>query len=169
MQLRDLIPWGRHDHRPHDGALIPSAARRDEEGHPFLTLHREVNRLFDDVFREFGGAGFGRVSWPTVEVSEDSKAIRVSAELPGMDEDDVDVVFDDGVLILRGEKRSDVEDKDRHYSEHFYGRFERVVPVPVAIDEDGIKAQFKKGVLTVTLPKSKAQQESVRRIPINRG
>lgn len=172
MQLRDLIPWGRHeqDHRAQQGALATSGLRRDEETHPFLTLHREVNRLFDDVFRDFGCSLFGRTAnWPSVEVSEDSKAIRVSAELPGMDENDVDVAFEDGVLVLRGEKRADVEDKDRHYSEHYYGRFERVVPVPVAIDEDAIKATFKKGVLTVTLPKSKAQQEGVRRIPISKG
>ena len=169
MQLRDLIPWGRQDHRPHEGALTTTTPRRDEEAHPFLTLHREMNRLFDDVFRDFGGSMFGRANWPSVEVSEDAKAIRVSAELPGMDENDVDIVFEDGALLLRGEKRSDVEDRDRHYSEHYYGRFERVVPVPVAIDEDAIKANFKKGVLTVTLPKSKAQQDGVRRIPISKG
>jgi len=167
MQLRDLIPWGRHEHPPQASRAL-TTTRSDEDTHPFLALHREVNRLFDDVFRDFAGGVGGRGAWPSVEVSETDKEVRVCAELAGMDEDDVDVVYDDGVLTLRGEKRSDVEDKRRHYSEHFYGRFERVIPIPVAVDENAIKATFKKGVLTVALPKSRAQQEGVRRIPISK-
>lgn len=167
MQLRDLIPWGRHEHHPAPASRALPVTRQEDDTHPFLALHREVNRLFDDVFRDFG-AGFGRSAWPSVEVSETDKEVRVCAELPGLDENDVDVVYDDGVLTLRGEKRSDVEDKRRHYSEHFYGRFERVIPIPVAVDEDAIKATFKKGVLTVALPKTRAQQEGVRRIPISK-
>ena len=167
MNVRDLIPWTRGGRRPGENAL--TTAERNDDGHPFLVLHREMNRLFDDVFRDFGAPTLGRQAWPSLEVSEDDKAIRVSAELPGMEEDDVDVVFDDGVLVLRGEKRKDVEDDDRRYSEHYYGRFERVIPVPVAIDEDAIKAKFKQGVLTVTLPKTRAQQDGVRRIAIDKG
>lgn len=167
MQIRDLIPWNRQTNGADERAL--PTTRRDDEAYPFLTLHREMNRLFDEVFRDFGPAGFGRANWPSLEVTEDDKAVRVSAELPGMDENDVDVVFDNGVLTLRGEKRSDVKDKDRHYSEHHYGRFERAVPMPVGIDESGIKASFNRGVLSVTLPRSKTQQEGVRRIPIDKG
>ena len=97
MNVRDLIPWTRGGRRPGENAL--TTAERNDDGHPFLVLHREMNRLFDDVFRDFGAPTLGRQAWPSLEVSEDDKAIRVSAELPGMEEDDVDVVFDDGVLV----------------------------------------------------------------------
>jgi HSP20 family protein len=168
MQMRDLIPWSRQSERG-SGRDLMTGHTREAESHPFLTLHREMNRLFDDAFRGFGTADLGATNWPSLEVAEDQKAIRISAELPGMDEHDVDVAYQDGALTIRGEKRSDVEDKDRHYTEHFYGRFERTVPVPVAIDEDAIDARFKKGVLTVTLPKSHTQRDGVRRIPIVKG
>ncbi len=164
MQIRDLIPWGRHE----DRGLTSAAAKQDVDGHPFLTLHREMNRLFDEVFRDLGTTSLREPSWPSLEVTEDDNSIQVSAELPGMDENDVDVVFENGALTLRGEKQSANEDKARQYSEHYYGRFERVVPIPVAVDEDAIKANVKNGVLTVTLPKSKAQQQNARRISISK-
>jgi len=169
MNMRQLIPWSRTNGNGSDNtSLVP---RRDEEAHSFLTLHREMNRLFDDVFRGmpgFGGFGSGAMaSWPALELAEDDQAIRISAELPGMDEKDVDVVFQDGLLAIRGEKRSDVEARDRRYSEHHYGRFERVIPVPVEVDPDQVRATFQKGVLTVALPKSRKQQENTRRVPIN--
>lgn len=167
MQVRDLIPWVRADNRASGSAV--TTTRQEEDNHPFLTLHREMNRLFDDVFRDFGAPPLGRANWPSLEVVEDDKMIRVSAELPGMDESDIDLAFENGVLAIRGEKRAEVEDGDRRYSEHYYGSFQRAVPIPVAVDETAIDAKFSKGVLTVTLPKSKAQQDNLRRIPISKG
>ncbi|MEI9850302.1 MAG: Hsp20/alpha crystallin family protein [Sphingomonas sp.] len=75
-----------------------------------------MNRLFDDVFRGFGVPAFGRfdqaVGWPRVELGETDKELRITAELPGLDEKDVEITVEDGVLTLRGEKRAQVEDKD---------------------------------------------------------
>jgi HSP20 family protein len=167
MNMRDLIPWGRN------AQTTPSPYR--EEGDPFLTLHREMNRLFDDVFRGFDIAPFGSfggmgrmAGWPSVEVSETDKDIRVSAELPGLEEKDVEVLMSDGVLTIRGEKRSEVEDKSRAFSERTYGRFERRIPLGWEVEEDKVKASFQNGVLTVTMPKSAKAAAKARRIAINR-
>jgi HSP20 family protein len=134
-----------------------------------------MNRLFDDVFRGFDIAPFGSfggmgrmAGWPSVEVSETDKDIRVSAELPGLEEKDVEVLMSDGVLTIRGEKRSEVEDKSRAFSERTYGRFERRIPLGWEVEEDKVNASFRNGVLTVTMPKSAKAAAKARRIAINR-
>jgi len=167
MSVRDLIPWGRTSNAP-----VPSLYR-DEDRSPFLSLHREVNRLFDEVFRGFegrlpalGAAQSLSAVWPSVEISETEKAITVTAEIPGLDENDVEVLLEEGMLTLKGEKRSESEDRDRQFSERFYGRFERRIPLAAEIAEDQVDARFKNGVLTVTLPKTEKAQTQVKRIAI---
>ncbi len=153
-------------------AIRPRAFRESDRD-PFLSLHREVNRLFDDVFRGFGSglpsvgslAGFGR-DWPTVEISDGEKEIKLTAEVPGLEERDIEVLLNDGVLTLKGEKRSETEDKEKQFSERFYGRFERRIPLGYEVQEDKVDARFKNGVLTVTLPKSEKAQSQVKRIAI---
>ena len=165
MPIKDLIPWNR-------GREL--SVRRDEEtSNPFLTLHREMNRLFDDAFRSFdtplgfGDRPFGRgFGWPNIEVSDGANEVKVSAELPGLDEKDVDIHLADGVLTISGEKKTETEDKDRMFSERYYGSFERRIPVD-DIDPDKVKASFKNGVLTVTLPRLPTARSNVRRIAIN--
>lgn len=166
MNMRDLIPWGRHQ---------LASGRSREEGDPFMTLHREMNRLFDDVFRTFdmspfggGMGGMGRMAgWPSLEVVETDKDVRVSAELPGLEDKDVEVLMNDGVLTIRGERKSEVEDKDRSFSERYYGRFERRIPIPWEVEADKVEASFRNGLLTVTMPKSAQAASHVKRIPIN--
>jgi HSP20 family protein len=163
MALRDLISWGREQ------PSVPS--RRGEEVSPFLTLHREMNRLFDDVFNNFDNTPslLGRMpAWPSVEVVQSDKDVRISAELPGLDEKDVEVLVDDDVLTIRGEKRSETEDQERRFSERYYGRFERVIPLPFAVEEDKAEASFNNGVLTVTLPRSAKAEDKAKRIAIGR-
>jgi HSP20 family protein len=147
--------------------------RRGDEVSPFLTLHREMNRLFNDVFRGFDLAPFGTghfldhgINWPNIEVSETAKEVKVTAELPGLDEKDIDVELANGVLAIKGEKKTETEDKDRRFSERYYGHFERRIPVD-DVDEDEVSASFKNAVLTVTLPKSAKAQEKVKRIAVN--
>ncbi|MDR6817449.1 HSP20 family protein [Neorhizobium sp. 2083] len=167
MSVRDLIPWGRNN-----GNQVPSVLR-DDDRDPFLSLHREVNRLFDDVFRGFGsglrafgsGTGFS-AGWPSVEISDTNNEIRVTAEVPGLEEKDIEVLLNDGVLTLKGEKRSETEDKDRQFTERYYGRFERRIPLGVEVKDDQVDARFKNGVLTVTLPKTDKAQSQVKRIAI---
>jgi HSP20 family protein len=169
MSVRDLIPWNRSN-----GNQLPSVFR-DDDRDPFLSLHREMNRLFDDVFRGFDSrlpaigrfSSFGGGGWPNVEISDSEKEIRVTAEVPGLEEKDIEVMLEDGVLTLKGEKRSETEDKDRQFSERFYGRFERRIPLGYEVEDDKVSASFKNGVLTVALPKTERAQAKAKRIAIN--
>jgi HSP20 family protein len=161
MAIRDLIPWN----RPRTPAV-----RHEGAAEPFLALHQEINRLFDDFSRSFGMPAFGMdhsFGWPTVEMSETDKEIKVQAELPGLDEKEFEVLLSDGALTIRGEKKRESEDKGRHVSERFYGLFERRIPLPTEIQEDKVDASFKKGVLTVTLPKSPEAATKTKRIAVN--
>jgi HSP20 family protein len=160
MSVRDLIPRMRSR----------SPVVRSENANPLMAFHQEMNRLFDEFWRDFDGndASLTRsFGFPHVEVSETDRDLKVEAELPGMDEKDLEVLLDNGVLTLRGEKKSETEDKSRRFSERYYGRFERRIPLPVEVQEDKINASFKKGVLTVTLPKSDEAAQRIRKLPIN--
>jgi HSP20 family protein len=161
MPMRDLIPWSR-------GRDV--SVHRGDDFNPFVSLQREMNRLFDDVFRGFDfpmstSRLFDRGGWPSLELSETDNDVKVVAELPGLDEKDVQVELANGVLTIKGEKKTENEDKDRLFSERYYGRFERRIAVD-NVEEEKIAASFKNGVLTVTLPKS-AEAQQVKRIPIN--
>lgn len=132
-----------------------------------------MNRLFDDVFRGFDISPFGSdrffdrsVGWPNIEVSETGHEVKVTADLPGMDEKDVQIELANGVLAIRGEKKTETEDKERLFSERYYGQFERRIPVD-DVEQDKVSASFKNGVLSVTLPKSQTAQQKVKRIAIN--
>lgn len=163
MARTNLIPWGR------DRDLSTS---RSEDYNPFLTLHREMNRLFDDAFRGFdlapaSGSLFEQSArWPSIEVNETDKDVKVTAELPGLEEKDVQVEVANGALSIKGEKKTETEDKDRKFSERYYGRFERRIPIE-DVDQDKISAAFKNGVLTVTMPKLPQAESKVKRIAIN--
>jgi HSP20 family protein len=174
MAIRDLIPWNRGR---------DMTERHGEFANPFMTLHREMNRLFDEAFRGFDLAPFGghRGSndlwssgwggwggWPHIELSETENAFKVTAELPGLEEKDVDVQLNNGVLVIKGEKKTETEDKNRLFSERYFGRFERRIPVE-DVEEDKVSATFKNGVLTVMLPRTAPATEHVKRIAINAG
>jgi HSP20 family protein len=163
MSVRDLIPWTKSQQL--------STGR--EAFDPFLTLHREMNRLFDDAFRGLGSLGRignplmeGQFAWPRLELSETDKAVTVSAELPGLSEKDVQVEIANGVLSIRGEKKAERSDEPKFVSERYYGSFERQIPLE-GVEEDKAQADFKNGVLTVTLPKSEQSNGNVKRIAIN--
>lgn len=145
---------------------------------PLLSLHREMNRLFDDVFRgsrsfapaaiQGGGTSAATFS-ANMDVAETDKEVRVCVDLPGVDEKDVDVTLDNDLLTIRGEKKFGQENGDDKTSYHFvergYGRFQRSLRLPFQANPDEVKAAFDNGVLTVTVPKS-AQQARSRRIQI---
>ncbi|MBB3395386.1 MULTISPECIES: Hsp20/alpha crystallin family protein [unclassified Rhizobium] len=165
MSVRDLIPWSR------GSSQVPSVYRGDDMD-PFLSLHRNVNRLFDEVFRGFGSPSlFGDTpfngAWPHVEIEENDNEIRITAEVPGIDPDAVEVLLEDGVLTLRGENKRETEDKDRRFSERYYGRFERRLALGRQVDENNVAATFKNGLLTVTLPKTEKARANVKRITID--
>ena len=159
MANRDLTPWtgGR--------GLTPFG--RD----PFTSFRREVDRLFDDFFapaeaRSFGAAG--AALWPSVDVRETDQAYIVTAELPGLEQKDIELNLRDNVLTLSGEKRQEKSDGEngRSYTERTYGRFERTLPLGADVDADRVEATFKNGILTVTVAKSAQAKDKARRIEI---
>ena len=149
---------------------------------PFLALHREMNRLFDDVLRGGGvapstggqgpGGGGTPLLAPQMDVSETDDEVRLQAELPGVAEQDIEVSLDEDVLTIRAEKKQErrEERQGMHFSERAYGTFQRSLRLPFRIDPDQVRARFENGVLSVTLPKPRPpQQERARRIQVQGG
>lgn len=138
---------------------------------PFHSLHRDVNRLFDDLFRHHSAAPQNAELqgpiMPSIDVSETGEEVRIRAELPGVSENDIDVSLDGDVLIIRGEKKFERTDEKENYHvvERSYGTFQRALRLPWPIDPAKVGAAFDNGVLTVTLPKG-AEPEKSRRIPV---
>lgn len=171
--VRDIIPWRR---KKEDSRL---ARRGRNEDHPLEALHREMDQLFEDFF---GNLETG-LSWPrwsglrsqsdawtlNVDVAEDDNEIRVSADVPGMEEKDIDVELSDNLLTIKGEKNQERDEKkpDYHVVERSYGSFHRSIPLPGGLEQDKAKARFKKGVLTITVPKSAQTKTSRKQIPIS--
>jgi HSP20 family protein len=156
MNVKDLVPWGKNRSR--------DVSRFADQTSPFLGLHRERNRMFDDFMRDFDLPGRNVTSWPHIELSETDDEIKVVAELAGLEERDVDVTLEEGVLTLKGQKT--LEKNGTVYSERWEGAFERMIPVGEDVDPDKVKASFKNGVLTVRLQKKPAAQRQVKRIAI---
>ncbi|MFC4727661.1 Hsp20/alpha crystallin family protein [Coralloluteibacterium thermophilus] len=162
MSVSQLIPWSRNRN-----AAVAPAPTRD----PILSLHNEMNRLFDELWSQLDmprpGLGLLRgAQWPQIEMTEDDGNIVVSAELPGMGDKDVEVLVEDQTLILRGERRIEQQDNPRRVSERYYGRFERRVPLDAEVVPDQAKAAFSDGVLTVTLPKNPQSRGNAIRVPV---
>lgn len=153
--------------------LTPYRSRvpgNDTPGSSLFDLHRQINRVFD-LFHQDGDSGFyGRagMSAPAMDIHQTDDAIEITAELPGVKEEDVDLSIDDGVLTLRGEKKSTRGDDESGYRERTYGSFERRITLPANIDEDSCSADFSDGVLTITLPKSEEKARG-RKIPLGKG
>ncbi len=166
--------------------VAPSEAGR----HPLFSLQREVDRLFDDFTRGFSMFPFGErggdvrspmFGWsgratealaPSVDVAETDKAFEISAELPGMGEEDIDVSLSDGILTLKGEKREESKQEDEakgyYLSERLYGSFQRAFRLPDGVDQERIEAHFDKGVLKVTLPKTPEAAKRQRKIAVKK-
>jgi HSP20 family protein len=171
MSMRELTPD--RTYAPFGWSEI--YGRGNEENDPLLTLHREMNRLFGDVYRgtlrghDVTPFGLSRpTAWPNVEVAKSDNEIKVTAELPGLEEKDVRVELSDNTLIIDGERKG-VEDKNRWFSERYYGHFERRIPLNWEVEEDKAAASFRNGVLTVTLPRSAKAQQHTKRIPVHNG
>jgi len=141
-------------------SLIPVGRERSAFAQPFVSLQREIDRLFEDFGRGLpsfagGNGGNGGALVPSTDVTETDKEIEITAELPGLEEKDVQVNFADGVLTIRGEKKAEKEEKDKNYRlvERSYGAFERSIALPDGVKPEDVKATIAKGVLTVKVPK----------------
>lgn len=158
------------DHLPTFGNKRNLPVGRDEWPGPFNNWRREMNRIFDNFFNDFRLEPFEeRTGWsPRVNVKESEKEVQISAELPGLDEKDIDLGISDDRIILRGEKKLEKEERaDNFYRmECSYGSFHREIPLPSAVEIDQVTANFKKGVLTVHLPKKADAQKNIKKITI---
>ena len=152
---------------------------------PFLTLRGQVDRLFDEFAGDwrmpslrrdlFDWEPFRTPLWThglvdvRFDVSETDKALELTAELPGIDEKDVELVLSDGVLTLKGEKRAEKEEKEKDYylSERRYGAFSRSMRLPETVDPGKIKATFDKGVLRIVVPKRAEAKAKKKKIAIS--
>lgn len=160
-------------------------AAREEALSPPDALRREVDRIFDD-FRPAGWRlPFRRPSafeltWPRLEgwqvapamdMVEKEDAYEITAELPGLDEKNVEIKLANGNLVIKGEKKEEKEEREKEYylSERRYGSFQRMFRVPEGVDTDKIDASFKKGLLTVTLPKSPTAKQNEKQINVKAG
>lgn len=162
---------------------LPVKTEKSAAATPFASLRREIDRLFDDfdggVWRTpFRSSVFDVMpfwsresKWPAapaVDFTDTEKAYEITADLPGIDEKNVEVKVANGVLTIKGEKQEEKEEKKKDYylRERNYGAFERAFQVPDGVDTDKIEASFKKGVLTVTLPKKAEAQAAAKKIDV---
>ncbi|MDG4887916.1 MULTISPECIES: Hsp20/alpha crystallin family protein [unclassified Mesorhizobium] len=164
----------------------PASPRSDNWTTPLESLRREVDRLFDDFhpFHPFdfrlpsSRSLFGRdlptfrsTAWPVapaMDLVEKANGFEISAELPGIDEKNVDIKLANNILTIKGEKNEEKEEKEKDYylSERRYGSFQRSFQLPEGVDADKIDASFAKGVLTVKLPKTAEAQKAEKKITV---
>jgi HSP20 family protein len=131
---------------------------------PFVDLQRQVNRVFDDVVRDFGVTPWSEdgsaTITPHINIDETDHAIEVSAELPGVKQEELDVSLDDNILTIRGEKRREHKDERARISECYYGTFQRTIELPFTPNPEQVQAQLENGMLKITLPKPEQVQRT---------
>jgi HSP20 family protein len=161
--IHTLVPW----------------RRTQPERYARLDLYDELDRVFENFLQGFGlpasgavaAAAAPRVFAPRMDVSESESAYRVDAELPGLEEKDISVTLENGVLSIAGERKQEQESQDEkrgfHHKESFRGSFQRSLRLPDEIDEKGISASYKNGVLSIVIPKLPKARPETRTIPVS--
>jgi HSP20 family protein len=156
--------------------LLPEAVRKAGTGndHPFYSLQKDMNSLFDNFFRGFEMTPRGNV-WgaagtfmPSIDVKENEKEYIIKAELPGVEEKDIEVTVTDDAVMIKGEKKEEKEDKDKnyYYMERSYGSFCRAIPLDAGIESGKAHASFKNGILDIKIPKNQSEKATGKKIPI---
>ena len=161
MRIKNLLP------------AVQRPAGRDDD-HPFYSLQRQMNSLFDDFFTGFdvapGALASGKFGSfiPSIDVKESDKEFTIRAELPGVEEKDMEVTVTNEAVTIKGEKKEEKEDKGKnyYYMERSYGSFNRVIPLSTETDANKAEASFKNGVLNITIPKSQSAKAKGTKVPI---
>lgn len=140
-------------------SLIRWNPMRDLASFPsdMFSLQREMNKVFDSFFRGVDEPGLLNASWtPAVDVAEEENDYIVKVELPGVSKDDVKITLESNILTVRGEKKAEKEinEKNYHRTERSYGSFQRSFTLPTSVKNDKIDAEYKDGILSITLPKA---------------
>lgn len=152
---------------------------------PLIALYRQIDDLVEEAFGRLPHFQFPRIEWPAYpksegeadmaiahfDFSESDAAVTLTADVPGMTDEDIEVSVENGVLTIKGEKKSEREEKDENFylSERRFGSFSRAFRLPEGVKQDEITATFDKGVLTVTMPKLAAEKTAARRIGVKSG
>ena len=177
MELKNLLtPWNWFKKEKEQ-----SSSRRNQNGlpttdHPLDRIHRDIDNLFNTALQGFSLTGIqtergslmkGLIS-PRLDIEEDHAQYTVTVEVPGVEEKDMRLTLSDGTLMIRGEKRYEHEDTNRHYHrvERSYGSFQRMLSLPTDVDQSSVKAKFSNGVLRITMAKYLHAQPPVRTIPL---
>ncbi len=152
MNMKDLMPWG-------------EKGLWEDIEQSLTNMRKEMDRIMKG---DWSLSGRFPEFQPRINVTENEKAIKVTAELPGIDSKDVEVTATDGMLVIKGEKRAEHEEKkeDRHIIERSYGSFRRTIPLPAGVEKDKISATFEKGVLSVEVPKGATTKETAKKIEV---
>lgn len=158
MNLQKIAPfnWLKRENEG-SGGFLPAAREND----PFSRMHREMDRMFEDFFGNARSSGGNILLRPSVDIAESKKAYRISVEVPGIDPEQIDLQVEGDTLVVSGEKRQESEDEDEgfHRIERSYGQFRRVLTLPDDADPEGIKADFKNGVLKIEVPRVKRSEK----------
>ena len=143
MRLRSLVP----SREPSNALMRPDFG--------LFGLHREIDRLFSEFAQGIGSSGGEANIIPNIEISETGKAVEITAEMPGLERNDIDISIEDDALTIRGEKKVEEDQKDKNvqHSERTYGVFLRVLQLPPGIDPSSVQATMSNGVLKITIPK----------------
>ncbi|MBW2109047.1 MAG: Hsp20/alpha crystallin family protein [Deltaproteobacteria bacterium] len=184
MNIKKLAPWNWFKkEQEEEGKSLPVVHKHTETGypHPLMQIHQEIDRLFDDMFRSFAWPipGFwkepgsmARTEWlkPTLDIAATDGEYTISVELPGVDEKEVQLELVDDTLTIKGEKKHEKEEKKKDFyrMERSYGAFRRVLSLPEDADRDNIKATYKNGVMTISVPRTTSEQKQGRCIEINK-
>ncbi len=185
MNIKKLAPWNWFKKEEEDAGNTVPVQRKTvmDQGYalsnPIQQFHREIDRLFDQMLRGFGFSPFGfdrpllprmadGMLKPTLDLGATDKEYTITIEIPGVDEKDVKLEIVNDTLTIRGEKKQEKEEKDKNYyrMERSYGSFQRVLSLPEDVDQENIEAIFKKGVLTVTLPRKAVPKANVKQIEV---
>ena len=164
VDFKAIVPWRGKSQAP---------APPEDSYDPFIAFRREVDRMFDDFFSGFGNRALAPSGgWPgvtpTIDVTENDKEVMVTAEMPGLSDKDFEVTVSGDLLTLRGEKRSEHEERNgnAHYVERRFGSFSRSVRLPFEVKDEDVDAKYDKGVLTIRVPKPAELQRPARRIDV---
>jgi HSP20 family protein len=162
-----------------EASLAARSSSRPESLWPMAPMGSWMREMFDDPFFSEPLGGFDKMDrWfgdfapsrftPRVDVTDEDDALKITAELPGMSKDDLDLTLENGLVTIRGEKRHEDESREHgvYRSERYYGSFTRAVPLPEDVDQEKADAAFDKGVLTIHFPKRAAAETSGKRIAI---
>ena len=181
MELKQLAPWNWFKRENDEaGSLLPVNRRAAGYPEPLARFHDEFDQLFETMLQGFpfaptmlpslsrSGAG---PMWlkPSVDIESTDKAYTITAELPGVDEKEIEVNLSGDTLTIRAKKEQQKEEKNKNYYcvERSYGAFQRQLSLPEDADPEGVKAAYKNGVLTLTVPRKAAKADSTRQIEIH--